>query len=560
MAGSPFKTLSPTTVWGALILILVLAVIPLAAVPPVSKDALVHHLAVPKIYLRHGGMVELPSMRFSYYPMNLDLLYGVALYLGNDILPKYMHFAFALGTAWCLFLFLKRRLSPAYGALGALLFLSIPIILKLSITVYVDLGVVFFITCSTLILIKWLENGMRFRYLTASAFFCGLAVGTKYNGLIALFLLTLSVPLLYSRKAPAVPGRSVRALGLTAAFFLVVVLVCSPWFTRNYHWTGNPLHPLYSQWFQPKEGDVVDVISTGAAPTEVGHGTFTYRREVYGESGWDIALLPIRIFFQGKDGNPRYFDGRLHPFLLILPLFAFMRSREGPEAERLEKSYLLCFAVLFFGFAFFSQGLRVRYIAPIIPPLVILSVFGLRNLMAWIQSLSSPRTIQAGLLMLGAAMLAIALYSAGYLVEQYRIVQPFGYLTGEVSRDAYITARRPEYPVAQCVNRETRLDSKVLLVFMGKRGYYLDRDYIVGVDRLGEIVKKKAGTSEGVAQALRKDGITHLMAFLPILERWARDNLDGEKMELMKRFFREHTRPLCLHEGYGVFRINGGGG
>ncbi|MFO8163300.1 MAG: hypothetical protein R6T98_02060, partial [Desulfatiglandales bacterium] len=161
MGGLPSKAAKLTTAWAAFLLILILAITLLAAVPPVSKDALVHHLAIPKIYLRHGGMVELPSMPFSYYPMNLNMLYGVALYFGNDILPKYIHFAFALAMAWCLFLYLKRRISPAYGAFGAVLFLSVPIVVQLSITAYIDLGVIFFITCSILLLFKWLEKGMR---------------------------------------------------------------------------------------------------------------------------------------------------------------------------------------------------------------------------------------------------------------------------------------------------------------------------------------------------------------------------------------------------------------
>jgi len=559
MDGLPSKTAKLTMIWAVLFLIVILAVLVLAAVPPVSKDALIHHLAVPKIYLRHGGMVELPSMPFSYYPMNLNILYGASLYLGNDILPKYMHFAFALATAWILFLYLKRRLSRGYAAFGALFFLCIPVIVQLSITVYIDLGVIFFTTCSILFLFKWLENGMRFRHLAASALFCGLAMGTKYNGLISLFLLTLSVPFLYSRRSLDVRGRSVRAVGLSMAFFLVAVLVSSPWFIRNVHWTGNPLHPLYSQWFQAREGGVIDAISTGATPQEVGHGTFTYRGLVYGESGWEIALMPLRVFFQGKDGDPRYFDGRLHPFLLFLPLFAFMRFRHGSEIEQLEKGYLLSFAVLFFGFAFFSQVMRIRYIAPMIPPLVILSTFGLRNLMVWIPSWGRPRRRQAAFVVLGAAMFAGALYSADYLAEQFRLIRPLGYLTGQVSRDAYITARRPEYPVAQCANRETQQDARILLVFMGKRGYYLDRDYVVGVDRLGMLVQR-AETPEGVVHALMKDHITHLMVFLPLLEKWAVDNLNGDKKDVMKRFFRERTRLLCLHQGYGLFVVGSGGG
>jgi len=81
-----------------LIFVLISAIVVLACVPPVSKDALVHHLAVPKLYLKHGGMYEIPFMTFSYYPMDLDLLYLIPLYFGNDILPKFIHFSFALLT------------------------------------------------------------------------------------------------------------------------------------------------------------------------------------------------------------------------------------------------------------------------------------------------------------------------------------------------------------------------------------------------------------------------------------------------------------------------------
>ena len=75
------------------------AIFMLGSVPPVSRDALTHHLFVPKLYLERG-FVELPWLAFSYYPMNLDLLYLIPLYFGNDIIPKYIHCGFALLTAW----------------------------------------------------------------------------------------------------------------------------------------------------------------------------------------------------------------------------------------------------------------------------------------------------------------------------------------------------------------------------------------------------------------------------------------------------------------------------
>ena len=56
--------------WVVLISLLVVISL-LNTLPPVSRDALTHHLAVPKLYLQHGGMYEIPELFFSYYPMNL---------------------------------------------------------------------------------------------------------------------------------------------------------------------------------------------------------------------------------------------------------------------------------------------------------------------------------------------------------------------------------------------------------------------------------------------------------------------------------------------------------
>ena len=171
----------------SVLLILVVSICILAWVPPVSRDALVHHLAIPKLWLKHGSIYEIPDLLYSYYPMNLDLLYMIPLYFGNDIFPKLIHFAFALGTAWFIFTYLAKRLDRYYAILGVLLFLSTPVIVKLSITAYVDLGMVFFSTAGLMYILRWHANFLRLKQLVMAAVFCGLAMGTKYNGLIVFF-------------------------------------------------------------------------------------------------------------------------------------------------------------------------------------------------------------------------------------------------------------------------------------------------------------------------------------------------------------------------------------
>lgn len=109
-----------------------------------SRDALVHHLAVPKLYLKYEKMTELPCMPYSYYPMNLDLLYLIGLKLGSDIYAKYTHCIFGLLTSWLIYRYLARKITPTYGMTGALLFLSLPVVIKLCTIAYVDLGLIFF--------------------------------------------------------------------------------------------------------------------------------------------------------------------------------------------------------------------------------------------------------------------------------------------------------------------------------------------------------------------------------------------------------------------------------
>ena len=46
-----------------LLAVLIVSIVILSCVPPVSKDALTHHLAIPKLYLQHEGIYEIPFAR-----------------------------------------------------------------------------------------------------------------------------------------------------------------------------------------------------------------------------------------------------------------------------------------------------------------------------------------------------------------------------------------------------------------------------------------------------------------------------------------------------------------
>jgi hypothetical protein len=532
--------------------IIICSVILLSLVPPTTKDELVHHLAVPKLYLEHGGIYEIPFMEYSYYPMNLDLLYMIPLYLGNDIAPKLMHFAFALLTAWLMFNYLKRRTNTTYALFGVIFFLTIPIIIKLSITAYIDLGEIFFSFAALLMILEWMNTDFSLRYLIYSAIFCGLALGTKYNGLVTFTILVLMVPFIYSRFSKRKTPGLTRPISYGLIFIVVSLFFFLPWMIRDYHWKGNPIYPLYNQVFNPPK-KVVKSASSLASKEKTNSGVFTERSMIYQETGWQIAMLPVRIFFQGKDGESQYFDGKLNPFLLILPLFAFYRLKQESEDLRREKKILLAFSTLFFFFAFFSSSLRIRYISPFIPPLIVLSVFGLMNLFKMVQRISSlvVRKISVFLVVLVPCS-AIALNS-NYIVGQFETINPVPFITGKISRDEYIEKYVPEYPALRYINNNLDPGAKILFIYTGKRGYYCDREYLLDENKemLGGLINR-AKKPEDISVGLKRQGITHLLVGYRLFEEWMKNNFSEEKQELTQRFFKEQMVLLYGENGFGV--------
>jgi hypothetical protein len=550
-----FKNLTWFTgIYGLLIAGSIVFVSLLASVPPVDRDALTHHLYVPKLYLLHGGIVELPYINFSYYPMNLDLLYLIPLYFNNDIAPKFIHFAFALVTAVMIFKYLVRRINASYALLGALFFLTIPVIVRLSSTVYVDLGLICFLFAALLSLFDWIASGFKMRPLIISGIFCGLALGTKYNGLLGLFLLGLFVPFVYARYHAGQKRHAVKALGWGAVFVFISLLVFSPWMIRNLAWTGNPVYPLYNSVFNPKK----PLLEKGKTPDTVleERGRMSHiqvRRAIYGESWSQIALIPFRVFFQGKDDTPKYFDGRANPFLLVLPLFAFMGFRARPRQEKNEILQMLTFSVLFLLYACAQTGIRIRYFSPIIPPLVVLSMFGLYNIRTRLLQPYARLSGSMKNLIVFTIITAMLGLNAVYMAARFQKDQPLTYISGKTSRDEYIQAFRPEYAAFQYANEHLDEDAKIFGLYIGNRGYYSDRHIEFPI----ALLQKSAAVAESgqdIAEMLHDKGFTHLLVNVSLFNFWVQKYTLHER-QMLKQFFDAHTVVEFSQDKHSLLRI-----
>jgi 4-amino-4-deoxy-L-arabinose transferase-like glycosyltransferase len=525
---------------GCLITAVIITVGIMATVPPVSRDALTHHLAVPKLYLDRGEIYEIPEIEFSYYPMNLDLLYMIPLYFKNDILPKFIHFAFGIFTAWLIFSYLKRRISVSYALFGALFFLTIPIIVTLCVTVYVDLGEIFFSFASILLLLKWFETPERKSLLMFSGIFCGLALGTKYNGLVFFLIVSASIPIFLSRSQQKMS--SLSAIGHSVLFVTVSLLVFSPWLIKNTVWTGNPIYPLFNSFFQG--------VAANDGPKM---SPFLVRKIIYQETWWETLAIPVRIFFQGVENDPKYFDGRLNPFLLILAIGGFVSGVRKKGVVRNEVIFFLVFSILYILFVFIIRDMRIRYVSPMLPPMVVLSVMGFQAVVQVIsRKIQNPVFNNTAVILIAGTIL---LPNSIYFYKTFLTIQPISYLAGNISREAYIQKFRPEYAAMVYANQNLNQDDRIFALFLGNRRYYSERKITFDIPFFKETVLESENAPE-IAKRLTLKGATHLLVAFDLFKKWASSNFTIEKQKLIETFFRNHTRPLFSTDGHGLYRLS----
>lgn len=521
---------------GCVILVFLAVEIALCLVPPTARDELTHHLAIPRLYARAGRIIEVSMAPYSYYPMLLDMLYTPWVYWGYDSVPKLIHCFYGFLTGLTLCAYLSRRMNAVYGLLGFFFFISVPAVLRLNHWAYVDLGTTFYSAASLLCLIRWREDQTASSWLALAGTSMGFAASTKPNGFLAALILVFLMAFVLAGAPQRSTGKMAQQMFL---FIAMAALPVAPWLVKNWFQTGNPFFPLLASFFPAQSSGAGQ-----AAVTFGGLGVFAKRELLYGESWWQIAALPLRLFFSGRDDNPQYFDGVLSPILIVLLPWAF----KGKWLE--EKKLLAAFALLYLAFAVFLADMRVRYVLPIVPPLVALMIYGVFNVYLRIK--------RPGYLF---ALLAFFALAHGFYLERYfQAVRPLGYLAGLESRDAYLTRLVPEYSTFYYINHELPPTAKIYLLFIGRRGYYCERDYVHdGGELPGLLVSaiQSARDSSEIGKTLERKGITHLMAREGLLVRFLDNNLSPAQHILWNRFVTEHLRVRFRERGYALYQLNG---
>lgn len=493
--------------------------------PESRHDPYDYHLAIPSLYLAYQGIVEIPWHVFAYMPKNSEILYGLALGIGNDSLTKLLHFLFGCLCVLSISSWIKRIAGHEASMLAGLLVVTLPLFGFLATLSYIDLARSFWELSALYMLYQmWDESDSRTQVysLILSGLFAGMALGTKYVSMLVFFppyLILVGLSLWWRQR---------NNLGcLTPLWMLAVLIPLAPWLIFNVLWTGNPIYPLFPSIFGmhiPPAQDAYEFIRNHAPPT----------------SNLTLWALP-GLFW--KRLNNLLLDGNS---LVLIGIVAWATSTWWREQSisisfpRYARRGLLLYTILSsFLFLIGSENMDGRFFVSTVFLMVIPVVFFLYAL-----SNSIRQTSPWGRYVIPGFALILFANAVTYRFNQMKDLDEFPLpLITEAQRDQWLNHRFTYYKVATWANENLPSDAVVLGM-----GYPLRHKYIA------KIKQGYLPFLEGVDPNLSPDDLVKLLRdnhvnyiVKPFIE--LTPNIDFSILEP------NHMIPICSHRGIVLYEL-----
>jgi len=433
----------------------------LALLPVIAWDSNTYHLTVPKLYAAHGGFREIPFNVYSNWPLNTELLFGMALQLKDFVLAKLVHWSFGVGVAAVLYFFGRDERDAFTGLLAAVLFFANPVVLFEGCIAYVDIAFAFFWLMAFWYAQRAFDGSLDSRdrpdghdssespgtthadsslqspdrrvlravglgpRVAAEQETAVLADGhpTQSNELrhqretrTCLLLAGICSGILAGTKLTAVAAvlclallllwmcqrDSARriSLGRLGLFFgLPVVVLVAPWYLKSWYDTGDPIYPFAYGVFGGKYWSASLTEQWSAWQQSIGMG----------RSAVDYLLLPVRVVLQGEMGYGR-FDGSINRLWLLwgpVALVGAWRNTTARFAVLLSLGYFVFWA---------ASSQQVRYLIPVLPFLSLAAALGVASLTSLLNG-ARARRIASGIVAMAVVGSLIACSAEGLLAS-----------------------------------------------------------------------------------------------------------------------------------------------
>jgi hypothetical protein len=468
------------------ILSLLLCTLIISMAPPVKFDALVYHLALPKLYLLSGGVSYVPEIMFWGMPQVGEMLFTWGMGLAGNAVATMLGWWVGLIALCGLMGYTVDRFGAKAAWVAATSLISSYTLTILLSAGYVEwLTVLFGVSLLVAIDIWWTSKDRS--YLVWAGVMCGFAVGSKYTGGI---LLIAGIVIVIIHSFHDVKGDLVKNL---AVFLFPALVVFSPWIIKNLLATGNPVYPLF---FPAGSMDI-------------------YRLEAYQLPPWgdwkDILLLPIRATITGFEGTPGY-SASISPLLIALAPFSLIGYKNRAEKQRI--ALLIAYTVSITGWIgwllasrFSGFLIQTRFYFGIFPAFAVLVGAGY-------QALANVRLPG---LRLGRVIAVIIVMVLGFNIFQVAAEFMHGgalnVLLSNETPDEYLRGNLGWYlPAAQAI-QDLPAGSRVLMLWEPRSFYCQPKCIPDEVLDQWRHTRQTVGEPVKIVQSWRDKGYTHLLYY-----------------------------------------------
>ena len=484
-ARPPAAAVVPLALLGALLAPFFL----LAMSPPVSWDASAYHLTVPRLFVDHGGFREVPLNVYSYWPLNIQLLFALAMLIDDYVLAKLLHFAFGVATLYATAAACRAFHRPASALLAMVLVLANGVFAFELRVAYVDLAYAFLFLAGFLFMLEALDRDPRSLWL--SGLCCGLLAGVKVTGIAgaavvgALYLPRLVAAFWQPASWQREPAPVLRPFIIR--FVAPVLALWVPWIVRTGALTGNPFYPFFHSQLGGPDWSSALTLRFQEWQSSIGMG-----REAI-----DYLLLPLRVILAGGRGYER-FDGEIAAFWIVIIPLALWAALRLTLVRR-------CLAATGLYFVFWSlSSQQMRFLIPALP---LLAIAGAVAVVELLDRLPKARWRRAG-----RALAVIT--SAAFLISTQGRTLAAGYRTLGVYLRAPGDLRASAVPpVFDFLNTDLPPDARLLFLNTNQT-FFCDREILADSFFEASQIADWLAPARNVAELRRLlslRGVTHVL-------------------------------------------------
>ncbi len=447
----------------------------------IKLDAIAYHFLGPRVWLRDALIHPVPDECLTSFPAVVETTFAPLMAIGGTRAPELFAFL-AFGVFLLVVAGFAIRLGlDSRGAWWAVaLIASMPVVYR---GAYGGFNDAIFSGC-VLVALRMALDATEFQDHALAGVFAGLAMGTKYTGIIAFLLILICVfiiPFLLRTPNP------LRVLRRACVLPLVAGLVASPWYLRNWIQMGSPVYPPTPgllRFFPVKYMSPGAINALAALVHKEGHGM--------GQDVWNFLLLPFHLTF-----HPANFlngPGGMGVALLALAPFGLWMQRRD-----LFVKVLVLFAFLQ-TVAWFLTEQDARFLIHVYVILAIFAIWGWRYAVS-----TAPRF---GPLLSGLAIACSILYGL-FMIVSFRVDDLHAVVSSKFENQR--TAREVPFLDGFAYLNSDPSVKKVLVLAPRFPTFYLRKNYLKPVGRFGEESLPNAGDTQALLQKAAALGISHVI-------------------------------------------------